>query len=85
MQGRDSCLVDPANSIQQRKYAVYRTLSFLKSGTVFADCLKWQFSISFSEKMISLYEFRRSTFKKYKQVLSILLLYNRFITQIWRY
>jgi len=29
----------------------------LKSGTLFADCQKWHFSISFSEEMVGLFDF----------------------------
>jgi len=29
----------------------------LKNGTVFADCLKCHFSISFSEEMVGLFDF----------------------------
>jgi len=54
MQGRDSCRIDPDASIQQQKYAVYYTSPLLKSGTVFADCNKWDFSISFSEEVVYL-------------------------------
>jgi len=39
MQGRDGYQLDPATSIQEQKYAVYRTLPGLKSDTVFAKCL----------------------------------------------
>jgi len=51
MQGRYSCRLDPATFIQEQKYAVYRTSPVLKSDTVFADCLKCHFSISFSAEM----------------------------------
>jgi len=47
----------PPLSIQEQKYAVYRSLPVLKSGTVFADCLKCHFSISFSEEMVGLFDF----------------------------
>jgi len=32
MLGRDSCRLDLTTSIQEQKYTVYRTLSFLKTG-----------------------------------------------------
>jgi len=48
--GRDSYRLDPATSIQEQKCAVYRTLPVLIS--VFADCLKCHFSISFSEEIV---------------------------------
>jgi len=38
MNRRDRCRLDPAPSIQEQKYAVYRTLPV--SGTVFAYCHK---------------------------------------------
>jgi len=38
----------PATSIQEQKYAVFRTLPVLKSGTVFVHRLKCHFLISFS-------------------------------------
>jgi len=61
MQGRDSYRLDPATSIQERKYAVYRALPALKSDTVFADRLKCHFSISFSEEMVGLLDFLYSS------------------------
>jgi len=54
MHGRGSYHLDPATSIQEQKFAVYRSL---KSGTVFADSLKRHFSISFSEEMVGLFDF----------------------------
>jgi len=57
MQGRESCLFDTTTSIQEQKYTAYRTLPVLKSGTVFSDCYKWHFSISFSEEMVGLFDF----------------------------
>jgi len=42
---------------EREEYAVYRTLPVLKSGTVFAGCLKYHFSISFSEEMVGLVDF----------------------------
>jgi len=68
MQGRDSYTLDPASSIQERKYADNHTLPVLKSGTAFADCLKkCHFSILFSKQMVSLFDFlfRRKTSKKF--------------------
>jgi len=57
MQGRDRCLLNPATAMKGQKYAVYHTLPLLKTDTVFADCLKGQFSISFSEEMVGLFDF----------------------------
>jgi len=57
MQGRDIYRLDPATSIQEQKYAVYRTLSILKRGAVFDDCLKCHCSISFFEEMVGLFDF----------------------------
>jgi len=54
MEGRDSYRLDPAASIQEQKYCVYRTLPVWKSGTVFADCLKYRFLISLPEEVICL-------------------------------
>jgi len=56
MQGRDSHRLDPATSIREQKYALYRTLTVLNSGTVFDDYLKRHFLISFSEEMIALFD-----------------------------
>jgi len=70
---RDSYRLDSTTSIQEQKYAVYRTLPVLKSGTVLADCLKCHFLILFSEEMVGLFDFlfvrtsvifRRETFEK---------------------
>jgi len=79
MQGRDSCRLDRAAFIQEQKYAVYRTLPVLKSGTVFADCLKCHYSISFFDEMVGMFDFlfvRGSflvcTFKKYQNPMQIL-------------
>jgi len=33
-------------------------LPLLKSGTVFAECQKWHFSISISEEMVGSFDFR---------------------------
>jgi len=44
-------------SIQEQKYAVYRTLPDLKSGAVFADCYKIVLSILSSEEMVVLFDF----------------------------
>jgi len=57
MLGLGSYRFDPATSIQEQKYTVYSTLPVLKSGTVFAECLKWHFSISFSEEMVGFFPF----------------------------
>jgi len=59
IQGRDRehYRLDPTTSTQEQKYAVNRTLPVLKSGTVFADYLKWHFSISFPEEMVGLFDF----------------------------
>jgi len=57
MQGRDSYRLNPATSIQEQKYAVYRTLPVLKSGTVFADCLKCHFSLLFPGEMVGSFYF----------------------------
>jgi len=62
MQGRDNAAawLEPAIiSIQEQKYAVYRAyLRFRKAvGSVYTDCLKWYFSISFSEEMVGLVDF----------------------------
>jgi len=64
VQGRDSYRLDPAISIQEQNYPVYRTLPVFKSGTVFADCLKCHFLIPFSEDMVGFYDFHfvRSSF-----------------------
>jgi len=63
MHGRDGYRLDPATSIQELKYAVYRTLPALKSGAVFADCLKCQFSISFLGWLVCL-TLTKNTFQK---------------------
>jgi len=57
MQGLDSSRLDPATSIQEQKYTVYRPLLVLKIGTDFADCLKCHFSISYSKEMGGLFDF----------------------------
>jgi len=57
MQGQDSYWLDHAASIQEQKYTVYRTLPVLKSGTIFADCRKRPFSISFPEVMVGVWDF----------------------------
>jgi len=49
MQGRGSCRLDPATSIQEQKYVFNRTLPVWKTSTVFSDCHKWNFSISIFE------------------------------------
>jgi len=54
---RDSYRLVPANCTQEQKYAVHRTFPVLKSGNVYAGCLKGHFSISFSEEMVALFDF----------------------------
>jgi len=61
MQGSDSYWLDLATSIQEQKY-VYRTLSVLKSGTVFADCLKCHYSIFWRDGWMFDFRFVRKTF-----------------------
>jgi len=56
IQSRDSYRLDPT-SIQEQEFAVCRTLPVLESDNVFAHCLKWYFSISFSAKMVGLFDF----------------------------
>jgi len=63
MQGRDSYRLDPATSIQEQKYAVYRTLPVLKTGTVFADSLNnstFQFSFQDMVRLLDFLFVRRS-------------------------
>jgi len=57
MQGSDSYRPELTTSIQEQKYTVYRTLPDLKCRAVFADCLKYHFSISFSEEIVGLFDF----------------------------
>jgi len=49
--------IRPATYIQEQKYAVYRTLPDLKSGTIFADCFKCHFSTLFTKEMVGLFDF----------------------------
>jgi len=55
MQGRGSYRLDPATSIQEQKYSVYRPLPVLKNR--FCWLPQIHFSISFSEEIVGLFDY----------------------------